>query len=120
MEINMIFNMKLFYILDEHKNVIPASYVEWIENRDKNKIIKQEEIDGYFISTVFLGIDHAIHLLNKIEPPLVFETMVFDKDKDAYGHGYGLYTDRYSTYQEAEIGHKKAVSWVKNGCKEDE
>jgi hypothetical protein len=30
------------------------------------------------------------------------------------------YCDRYSTWQEAEEGHKVAVEWVKNGCKEED
>ena len=46
--------------------------------------------------------------------PIVFETMVFDGDRS------DIYQERYATWKEAEDGHKRAIEWVKNGCKEDE
>ena len=30
------------------------------------------------------------------------------------------YQERYATWKEAEEGHKRAVQWVKEGCKEDD
>ena len=52
------------------------------------------------ISTVFLCIDH--NLTGK-GPPVLFETMIF-------GGWHDQVQWRYSTYEEAEIGHKVAVA----------
>jgi hypothetical protein len=51
------------------------------------------------VSTVFLGIDHNFGN----GPPLLFETMVF-------GGEYDGYCKRYSTWEEAEGGHKTACA----------
>jgi hypothetical protein len=109
--------MNNYYKLDENKNAIPCSCREWADqleqmSKDNNKHIADETIDGKRISTVWLGLNHNIN----DRTPHIFETMVFNGDD--YGHD--IYCDRYSTYQEAEEGHKKAVQWVKDGCKEDE
>jgi hypothetical protein len=101
---------KNHFILDKNKNVIPATLLEcgeFLETARQERIVKQEELNGYEISTVFLGIDHQFG----IGPPLIFETMVFVKDDRQ-----DIYCDRYSTWKEAEQGHKKAVEWVENGC----
>ena len=52
------------------------------------------------ISTVFLGLDHQF---NEIGKPLIFETMVFPECEIC---------ERYSTWEEAEKGHKKVVAEV--------
>ncbi len=61
------------------------------------------------VSTVFLGLDHQYG----DGPPLLFETMVFPKDSYS-----DLYCERYSTYDEAEAGHAKAVQGLKDGTLE--
>ena len=80
-----------FYILDEKNNVVPVNgpdhtencieWGNWFEENSKNKrrVIKQESIDkDYYVSTVFLGIDHGYNYSNDENyQPLVFETMVF-------------------------------------------
>lgn len=103
---------KEHFILDENKNVIPASLLEWgefFENTREERIVNRTEINGLRVSTVFLGLDHSfdgsLH---------IFETMVFKK-KSEVG-----YCERYSTWQEAEEGHKRAIEWVKNGCKDED
>jgi hypothetical protein len=105
----------LFYKLDENKNAIPCSSKEWgdqreIMRRTKTKHVNDEMVDGKRVSTVWLGLNHAI---DEKATPLIFETLVFEgKDE--------IYCERYSIWEEAEEGHKRAVEWVKNGCKEDE
>ena len=48
----------------------------WVETG--NRIVKQESIGHYWISTVFLGLDHNhMRLFNPDLPPILFETMVF-------------------------------------------
>lgn len=104
------------YRLDENKNAIPCSIEVWgkqIEEMKKNKTkhVAYEKIDDKRISTVWLGLDHQWCDNGK---PLLYETMIFNKD------AYDIYCERYSTWQEAEEGHKKAVQWVKDECKEEE
>lgn len=118
-EIEKLYTKKDKFILDKDKNVIPANLLEWgefLEHRRDEKIVKKEMVNGYRVSTVFLGLDHGypeLHPNIKYYKPLIFETMIF-KGKS----GIEEYCNRYSTWQEAEEGHEKAVEWVKNGCKE--
>ena len=51
------------------------------------------------VSTVFIGLDHRFWGKG---PPLVFETMLFID-------GSGEDTERYSSWEDAEIGHKAFV-----------
>jgi hypothetical protein len=65
------------------------------------KIVKQDKLaNGVFVSTVWLGLDHNYGFNNR---PLIFETMVFgpgDHSEDCL---------RYSTEEEARLGHKMIV-----------
>lgn len=83
--------------------------IEWGKDCEKReyKIVAQETLaNGNFVSTVWLGIDHAFDG----GKPLIFETMVFPK-KGNWGE---LDCDRYSTEAEALEGHKKMVEKWKN------
>jgi|SRR5437667_4983830 len=100
-----------YYTLDENKNPVPCTREEtgkFYKNRDLKRVAR-DEIDGYTISTVFLCIDHRFDE----DKPVLFETMVFDNNN----YGVDVYSKRYHTWQEAEEGHKKAIEWVKAGCK---
>ncbi len=104
-----------YYRLDENKNAVPCTVKEWGDQREfmrrtKTKHVDDEMVDGKRVSTVWLGINHA---MDDEATPLIFETMVFD------GKGE-IYCQQFPTWQMAEEGHKEAVEWVKNGCKEDE
>lgn len=107
----------IYYILDEQIVKPVETLEEWATarydedeegklTRTKDWIVKQETIHGKFISTVFLGMDHGWGE----GPPIVFETMVFSKE----GDGIEDSVCRYSTWEEAEAGHAKAVELVKN------
>lgn len=61
------------------------------------------------VSTVFLSLDHAYHVGTEKGPPLLFETMVFGLPDG------GEYQERYSTWEEAEAGHKETVRRLKTG-----
>ncbi len=103
---------KRYFILDENKNAIPASLFEWadfFENADRH--VKEDCINDYRISTVFLGLNHNYDPFDN--KPHIFETMVFKGDI-----GSDIYCDRYATRQEAEDGHARAVQWVNSGCKD--
>ena len=90
------------YILKGHE-VVPVEDVlewgEWFETA--NRVVAKDEINGARVSTVFLGLDHSFGG-NK---PLLFETMIFGGEHDDY-------QERYTTWEEAEAGHKKAVEMI--------
>lgn len=95
---------------------------EWSIKMEDNdyKVIKQEEVGEYWISTVWLGLDHSFDGGD----PLIFETMVFQKKKKwqapskllPQGFWYRPDIDqrRYSTLTEAIIGHEKMVKLYAN------
>jgi transcriptional regulator len=97
--------MKPLYYTLKNKKVVPCDdAIEWAKSLTKTKIIvKQETINGDYISTVFLGIDHGWG-----EELLVFETMIFSEHEEI-----SEYQKRYSTWEQAEVGHKEAVDLVK-------
>ena len=98
------------YYLNEDKTYRPASLHEWATQfQHMDRHVADEIINGNRVSTVWLGLDHN-HFGGR---PLLLETMIFDKD------GSDIYCERYTTWQEAEEGHKKAIKWVTDGCKDD-
>lgn len=107
-----------WYKLDKNKNVVECSMEEGSAFcMSAEKLIKQEDTpNGLFVSTVFLGIDHAFSIREKrdVLPPLIFETMVFDHRK---GESYfDIDQRRYHTYDEAVKGHIEMVEeWTHNG-----
>ena len=64
--------------------------------------VKRTEIDDILISTVFTGVNSC---WDDEQPPLVFETRVFNGPMDGW-------CDRYSTWEEAEKGHQEIVEKV--------
>jgi len=109
--------MSDFYYLDENKNAVPCDPNKWAKQLDEmlennTKHVGYFEVEGNRISTVWLGLDHEWRPGNR--PPLIFETMVFDEK------GHDCYCERYSTWQEAEEGHKRAIKWAMDGCKEED
>lgn len=79
----------------------------WIEKAHvtKEMVVKQETVNGIWVSTVFLGIDHGMSWMPGSKP-LLFETMVF---KSRGGEPIHEYIRRYATWIGAEHGHQKTV-----------
>jgi hypothetical protein len=96
------------YVLDENKKAVPVSdTIEWAKGFDiQNRRVAETNIGDIRVSTVFLGLDHSWGK----GPPLLFETMAFG------GHGE-IYCDRYTTWEEAEAGHKAVVAKLERGEK---
>jgi len=69
---------------------------------DNHCVVALDNIGDIKISTVFLGINHQCD----DGPPILFETMVFGNDQYDY-------QQRYSTWEEAQVGHQDAVKFVK-------
>jgi len=93
---------------------VPSSMEEicLLQEPQIERVVKQEIVKDAWISTVFLSLDHSWIP----GPPILFETMIF-------GGEYDGYQDRYSTWDEAEEGHRKVVNLVEtkllNGSNED-
>lgn len=94
------------YIMDSDHKIKPASLEEWVRWFElDDKVVKQEYVGPYFISTVFLGLNHRF---TGDGPPILFETMVFrDNESD-------IDMARCCTYKQALKQHAKMVrKWSK-------
>jgi hypothetical protein len=87
----------------------PLGLMEWARRfGTAERIVVQDRVGPYWISTVWLGLDHAIFG----GPPLIFETMIFvDGDSSVPNVEY---QQRYSTEATARAGHDQAVSQAKD------
>ena len=94
------------YILDNHGNPVFEEnlfiWAEWFEH--SNRLVERTEMpDDIVVSTMFLAVDHNHQSHGAINHvPILYETMIFG------GHNNG-YCARYSTKEEAIIGHQIAV-----------
>lgn len=115
-----------FVIMDENdrvKIVTLREWAKWMGEHRNERTIGRDEVDGYTVSTIFLGLDHQRLPDGR---PLYWETMVFGPpsgSRDLSGNprelGDDIYQDRYSTAKEARAGHAKAVEWLKAKLKEE-
>ncbi len=81
----------------------PIGWAKWMETADR--VVEQTMFsDDTVVSTVFLGLNHQF----VFGPPKLYETMVFRDDK-----GMDEEQWRYSTREEAAIGHAAAVERVR-------
>lgn len=93
-----------WYILDDENKPVRSTIVDcsmWLQNNPERKAVKQEHIGNIFISTVFLGLDHAWNS----DIPVLWETMIF-------GGKHNQYQDRYTSHEDALEGHQKAINLV--------
>jgi hypothetical protein len=114
-------------ILDENHNVIPArslrEWGEWMEEAFKSgdagrRRVAETTISGWWVSTVFLGINHGFG-----GPPLWFETMVFESEDAPPPPEIGEKLRsrlkemqfRYATWDEATEGHETVVEMIRTG-----
>jgi hypothetical protein len=92
------------------------TWAYWLEKGRAQRVLAQEELEGgYWISTVFLGLNHQY---NPKGSPLWFETMIFappdgkplELIRPGYipKHGPEVFCDRYTTLAEALAGHESA------------
>ena len=114
--------MNLYYILKGHKPVLcedVSAWAKWFGTADRHvgkteipelailvwlgRLFKTKRFEPVRVSTVFLGLDHSF----EEDMPILFETMIF-------GGKFDEEMWRYSTWEDAEKGHEKAVEKVKN------
>lgn len=86
------------------KTVVPVGdLIEWAKTfESSDRIVAKTKVGIATVSTVFLGLNHKF---TKDGPDLWFETMVF-------GSVHDQHMNRYTTWDEAEVGHKKIVQMV--------
>ena len=104
---------------------LPISIEEWntLSMDMEYKVIGSTEIGPWWISTVWIGLDHRFM---GDGPPLIFETMVFTKsarDADRSDPEYEKLLEfdcvRYSTEQEAVAGHEAMCLLVRATTQEE-
>jgi hypothetical protein len=104
--------------LKPNGEIVPVTdAIEWAEAmeesyRDGSHWIAQDRVEGFSVSTVFLGINH--------DPfgglPQWFETMVFRLAKDGQVTNWHHYSGcRYATRTEAIAGHARTCEMVRTG-----
>ena len=95
-----------YYILID-KTPVPIDYTDkdkLVENL--NRVILRTTLrTGHVVSTVFLPIDHRY---NGEGDPVVFETMIFESEKNYLD----LYCKRYTTYDGAFTGHTQLLESI--------
>lgn len=109
----------LNYVLDDDNQAVVVEDVitwgRWIGANRKRKTVGYDVVrhdQSYVVSTVFLGLDHSWGA----GPPLLFETMVFTALSDGEIKDYHeLAMERYTTWAEAEAGHKLMMDKVRKG-----
>jgi hypothetical protein len=96
--------MSKWYILDNNNKPVAKPMLEaakWLEEGSDRRIVKQDQINDVFVSTVFLGLDHAWDS----NVPVLWETMIFGGEHDQY-------QERYTSHEDALEGHKKALTLI--------
>jgi hypothetical protein len=92
------------------KKVFPINnilmWARWFETAGEKKRVGFDTVGEDYVSTVFLGLNHEYFG----GEPLWFETMVFGGPLDGE-------CERYTTYEQAELGHKKMLARMKEKAK---
>ena len=126
------------YILsDDGRTPLPCdlmTWAIWLESDLRKRVLRQIYIKHrgcwYFVSTVFLGLNH------RFGPgaPILWETMIFRekypphrrphyaraKERVEDNPSTDIWCERYSSYEEALAGHTRAVNFVWSDCREEE
>lgn len=85
---------------------------QWAEMFESSeRIVEQTMVNRYWISTVFLGLNHN---WDDDGPPLWFETMVFEELSSGKTKS-DRFCRRYTTWAEAEAGHAAMVEIIRYG-----
>lgn len=89
------------------------TWAEWYQTDPTARRVAETETEFFWVSTVFLGVNYN---WSPSGPPIVFETMVFDRQstiKPLFGRLARVHESqdcwRYSTWDDAITGHDAAV-----------
>jgi hypothetical protein len=99
----------------------PITLDQWSELRDDPDYFRlgSTHIGPLWISTVWLGLDHSFSWPGHEREPLIFETMVFDQSAEGMRKYDDLDMERYTTEEQALLGHAAMVTKVTNTRKDD-
>lgn len=93
----------------------PITHDQWsaLIQLHSAKIVAQSAVGGFYVSTVWMGIDMGMGL----GPPLIFETMVWEEATTGPPpwQGEDLLQWRYSTEDQARKGHQNILAMIKAG-----
>src|SRR5262245_16445028 len=99
--------LRRYTLAADGRTPVPAddvlAWARWFERADCQ--VARTAVDTAVVTTDFLGVDHQQIPGGE---PLLFETTVF-------GGRHAGYQRRYSTWSEAEAGHRAAVALVAGG-----
>lgn len=101
------------YYFDPDGNPIDA--LDWgalYQEFDVNARIGLTDVNGYQVSTVWLGINHN----HRGDPPIIFETMIFATDAN---DPLNCWCVRYATKSAAQHGHEQVVACLELGLDPD-
>lgn len=101
------------YILDDNNRPVATEMGaarRWSEESPTRRIVAQTQLDGCWVSTVFLTLDQAW----KPGPPVLFETMIFPDDSTLEND-----CERYTSWPDAEAGHAAMVERWRSGQPQD-
>lgn len=101
-----------FYILDEAGDPTPErdadAWARWFENANEVRVVRQEAVGDWWVSTCFLGMDHDF----VGGPPLLFESMRFWRGEGTHHLDTGY--QRCSTREEAIEMHEAMVQQIRS------
>jgi len=79
--------------------------------RSPRRIIGRTEVGAYFVSTVFLGVDHS---MGRGEPPILYESMAW-RGTLKTPRRWETFQWRYATRDEASAAHAFLVEYLTHG-----
>lgn len=93
----------MYWVLDADGNTVPTNDAAAFGRlmRDPRRFLCQDRVGPFFVSTVFLGLDHRFI---GDGPPILWETMIFTGDDSE------PYQERYDSKEAALAGHDAAVA----------
>lgn len=103
--------MNLHYWILDGQTPVPCSpeeLAEWFETADRK--VALDKVAGICVSTVFLGLNRNCHPGGS---PILFETMLMTEAGTDLTVGE-IETRQYSTWDEAEAGHRAIVEQLKS------
>jgi hypothetical protein len=96
------------------KNLWPITLEEWMTKLNDPHyctIMRTQLLNGILVSTVWLGLDHGFD--PEAKKPVIFESMVFKSAEVQNSKYQDLECQRYSTEEEAMIGHTQLITRYK-------
>ena len=101
---------------DKQGNVISMYEACRLKGDESYSRVAEDTIGPYWVSTVWLGLDHGFM---RGGPPLIFETMVFPVEDDTPSLDLEYDMNRYATESAALAGHAEFVTLIRATLNED-